>query len=447
MKHLWALLTAPAVSAALAVSGVAAAAAIVPGHDDSVAAETPTSSLVPAVAADGFFWQLTAPQDVVSGTLLTTRKGLRSEGTRSDRQFFEISSTGSNDVPEAALRAYRNAEKVMAKTDPDCQISWTLLAAIGRVESNHGRFGGSQLGADGVSRPEIRGPELNGDGAFAAIVDTDDGALDRDKVWDRAVGQMQFLPETWRSVARDADGDGTMNPDDIDDSALGSAVYLCGAGGSLADEAGMSRAAFRYNHSDYYVQLVLSFRSGYETGVFAQPSPPPPAAPLSKVASVKASTKPVTRNGTRKRTVKTPLAQPAPSTSKPTPSATPSAKPSAKPKPTPSPSAPALVTVEGIWSKCAAGYCLGTTPLDLGDAETLTAQASADFDGSRAAETNALEFAGLVNRSVTLQVVRRAGGFLVYVIGDHGYRNADGSFARTVAASQAVASPGGVATP
>jgi hypothetical protein len=335
----------------------------------------------------------------------------------------------------------------MAKTDPDCQISWTLLAAIGRMESNHGRFGGSQLGADGVSRPEIRGPELNGDGAFAAIVDTDDGALDRDKVWDRAVGQMQFLPETWRSVARDADGDGTMNPDDIDDSALGSAVYLCGAGGSLADEAGMSRAAFRYNHSDYYVQLVLSFRSGYETGVFAQPSPPPPAAPLSKVASVKASTKPVTRNGTRKRTVKTPLAQPAPSTSKPTPSATPSAKPSAKPKPTPSPSAPALVTVEGIWSKCAAGYCLGTTPLDLGDAETLTAQASADFDGSRAAETNALEFAGLVNRSVTLQVVRRAGGFLVYVIGDHGYRNADGSFARTVAASQAVASPGGVATP
>jgi hypothetical protein len=105
------------------------------------------------------------------------------------------------------------------------------------------------------------------------------------------------------------------------------------------------------------------------------------------------------------------------------------------------------VTVEGIWSECAAGYCLGTTPLDVGDAEALTAQASADFDGSRTAETNALEFAGLGNQTVTLQVVRRAGGFLVYVIGDHGYRNADGSFARTVAASQSVASPGAVATP
>ena len=82
----------------------------------------------------------------------------------------------------------------MATADPGCDVSWTLLAAIGRVESNHGRFGGAQLGSDGVSRPEIRGPQLNGAGAFAAIKDSDHGVLDHDKVWDRAVGQMQFLP-------------------------------------------------------------------------------------------------------------------------------------------------------------------------------------------------------------------------------------------------------------
>ena len=52
----------------------------------------------------------------------------------------------------------------MATADPGCDISWTLLAAIGRVESNHGRFGGAALGSDGVSRPEIRGPQLNGAG-------------------------------------------------------------------------------------------------------------------------------------------------------------------------------------------------------------------------------------------------------------------------------------------
>ena len=212
-----------------------------------------------------------------------------SEGTRSDQQFFQISSTGSNDVPSAALAAYRRAATTMAKVDPGCQISWTLLAAIGRVESNHGRFGGAQLGADGVSRPAIRGPQLDGAGAFAAIADSDNGVMDGDKVWDRAVGQMQFLPSTWRSVGRDGDGNGTKDPNDIDDAALGAAVYLCGAGGSLANPEGMARAAFRYNHSDYYVQLVLSFQNGYTTGVFAVPSPPPP--PAKKV--VKKATKTV----------------------------------------------------------------------------------------------------------------------------------------------------------
>jgi hypothetical protein len=147
----------------------------------------------------------------------------------------------------------------------------------------------AELGSDGVSRPEIRGPQLDGAGPFAAIHDSDNGALDRDKVWDRAVGQMQFLPQTWRSVERDGDGDGTKNPDDIDDSALGSAVYLCGAGGSLAGVEGMSRAAFRYNHSDYYVQLVLSFVAGFETGVFALPSPPPPPADAKTAKTRKAA--------------------------------------------------------------------------------------------------------------------------------------------------------------
>ena len=236
-------------------------------------------------AALGFFWQLTTPQAVTPGSYLLAlaEKHPDSKGTRSDQQFFEISSTGSNDVPSAALAAYRaRPRRRWPRTQPGCQISWTLLAAIGRVESNHGRFGGAQLGADGVSRPAILGPRLDGAGAFAAIPDSDNGVMDGDKVWDRAVGQMQFLPSTWRSIARDGDGNGTKDPNDIDDAALGAAVYLCGAGGSLATPTGMARAAFRYNHSDYYVQLVLSFQNGYTTGVFAVPSPPPP--PTKKAA-------------------------------------------------------------------------------------------------------------------------------------------------------------------
>ena len=410
------------------------------------------------MAAHGFFWQLTASQDVVSGSILMAREGAGggSRGTRSDHQFFKISSTGSNDVPEAALRAYHRAEKVTASADPGCEISWTLLAAIGRVESNHGRFGGAQLGSDGVSRPEIRGPQLDGAGPFAAIRDSDNGTLDRDPVWDRAVGQMQFLPETWRSVARDGDGDGQRNPDDIDDSALGSAVYLCGAGGSLADAAGMARAAFRYNHSDYYVSLVLSMQAGYETGVFAVPSPPPPPETAAKTAG-KPGSKQKGTAATRPHQAKprTPAGKPAqpPSTPKPKatpepaprPTPTPTPKPTPKPTPTPAPTptktGPALVRVDGTWNECGSNFCLGGTTLDLGPAGARGDRADGDFDGDGTVATNAEEFTGLVGKHVNLQVERAGGGFVVYTIDGKGFRNADGSFARAAAPSASATAP------
>ncbi len=416
-------------------------------------ATTPASVLH---APQAFYWQLTTPQPVVPGTVLLARTQHPPEGTRSDDQFFQISRTGSNDVPSAALRAYHHAERVMAVADPGCHVSWTLLAAIGRVESNHGRFGGSQLGSDGVSRPEIRGPRLDGSGAFAAIRDTDHGRLDRDRLWDRAVGQMQFLPETWAAVARDGDGDGRRDPDDIDDSALGSAVYLCGVGGSLADRDGMARAAFRYNHSDYYVALVLSYQAGYTTGVFALPSPPPPpsvrtpprpAAPVRKPVAVP-------RTSTKKAPEKSPgkapsvTAAPAPKpTPKPTPKTTPKTTPKPTPKPAPAPAAPALASVSGTWTTCGDTFCLDTTPLDLGPIGVLGDRAHDDFDGNGTVGTNLEEFTGLVGEPVDLKVERHPSALVVYVIGDTGYRNADGSFARPLAPGASTAPASGSTTP
>jgi membrane-bound lytic murein transglycosylase B len=440
MKHLRALTSTLALTTTIVLTGVAAVAVAAPEDTtstDAVTSAATASRLAATMPAHGFYWQLTAAQDIVQGSVLMPRRGAHkgSHGTRSDDQFFEISSTGSNDVPEAALRAYRHAEKVQATADPDCQISWTLLAAIGRVESNHGRFGGSQLGSDGVSRPEIRGPQLNGAGAFAAIRDSDKGTLDHDVVWDRAVGQMQFLPETWRSVARDGDGDGRMSPDDIDDSALGSAVYLCGVGGSLADASGMSRAAFRYNHSDYYVKLVLSFQAGYQTGVFAQPSPPPPAATKKTVRTpAKHAVKPRASKPVQ------PAVKPKPAAPTATPKPAPKPAPSPKPTPKPTPSGPTLEQVDGTWNACDLTFCLGTTPLDVGNAGDRGDHAGSDFDGDGTVETNNDEFTGLAGKHVTLQVERIPGGLKVYVIDGHGFRNADGSFARTAAPSPAASS-------
>ena len=388
----------------LAITSLASTFFAVPAGAAASPDDETAASIQESASNMGFFWQLTTPQVVKPGAYLLAlaEKHPVSKGTRSDQQFFEISSTGSNDVPSAALAAYRRAATTMAKEQPGCQISWTLLAAIGRVESNHGRFGGAQLGADGVSRPAIRGPQLNGAGAFAAITDSDHGVMDGDKVWDRAVGQMQFLPSTWRAVARDGDGNGTKDPNDIDDAALGAAVYLCGAGGSLATPQGVVRAAFRYNHSDYYAQLVLSFQNGYTTGVFAVPSPPPPAKAVTKKQKlVKKAVKPL-QPAPHATAAPTPAKPVVPT--KPTPRPTPVA-----PTPTPTPT-PQVVTLTGTVQALpnASGYSLvvpdvGTLILDLGTGR-LDDQATADYDGDGTVETNGYEMEGLVAAATPVAV-------------------------------------------
>lgn len=379
----------------------------------------PVSSAVQAAMAHGFYWQLTMAQPVVAGSVLLADRAPgeteKKRAGRSDEQFFQISRTGSNDVPEAALHAYKNAASTIARTEPSCHVSWTLLAAIGRVESNHGRFGGAVLGADGVSRPAIVGPELNGAGPFAAIADSDGGKYDGDPKWDRAVGQMQFLPSTWQSVARDGDGDGRTDPFDIDDSALGAAVYLCGAG-DLSDTAGMARAAYRYNHSDYYVSLVLAYAKGYETGVFALPSPPPAPGsgdghPHRRTSPDKARTDPSAKGPRHQGTDKPtrPVATPRPRSA---PSASPSPSPSRPPKPrptkpsatdSPSSGAPHQMTLQGAWEACGTGYCVGGTSIDLGTA-AMNAPAWKDYDGDGTVESRAQELAGLVGTDVQLVV-------------------------------------------
>jgi hypothetical protein len=192
-------------------------------------------------------------------------------GVPSGRGDAVVATASTNGIPSAALSAYQRAATVMSSADKACDIPWQLIAAIGRVESDHGRYGGNTLGVDGVSRPGIFGIALNGKHKTHAISDTDAGQFDNDTVWDRAVGPMQFIPSTWSVVGVDADGDAKRNPQDIDDAALASAVYLCSGpntapGTNLSTEAGQRKAVLRYNHSTEYVDLVLSIMNAYLEG-------------------------------------------------------------------------------------------------------------------------------------------------------------------------------------
>ncbi len=176
-----------------------------------------------------------------------------------------VSGLSRNGIPTLALKAYSRAQQVMAQVDQACNLPWTLVAAIGRVESNHGRFGGNALNSQGVSVPGIFGPRLDGV-STARITDTDAGAFDGDGAFDRAVGPMQFIPGTWRSMGVDGDGDGVRNPQDIDDAAMSTAVYLCSGKTDLSKASDLNSAVLRYNHSQQYADLVISIAKAYAGG-------------------------------------------------------------------------------------------------------------------------------------------------------------------------------------
>ena len=382
-----------------------------------------------------------APRVTIEGRLTSADGKVTIEGPRGAR-VWSASALLDHDLPAAALKAYKAAAASTARTDPSCRLPWTLLAGIGRVESDHGRYGGSVLGSDGVPRPAIIGIALDGQGPVAAIPDTDNGRFDGDKVWDRAVGPMQFIPSTWQHAGRDGDGNGVKNPNDIDDAALAAAGYLCSGSGSVASEAGMSAAIFRYNPSDYYVSLVMAFERGYRTGVFVIPSPPAPvqaaaAGPAkhhahhAKKHATASSKHKAAKHATTSAQPKpstTPSSKPAPKPTQSKPSPAPSKSPSPSPSPSPSQDTLELVSLSGQLDACGTTWCVGGTELDLGPAGQLAATAATDFDGDGAKESNADELTGLVGTSMDLRVKKGTAPAVVYLVNGAGYRNADGSF-------------------
>jgi membrane-bound lytic murein transglycosylase B len=190
----------------------------------------------------------------------------RGDATSAGSATQAIATASTNGIPSAALAAYQRAETIINAADTSCHVSWQLIAAIGRVESDHGRYGGNSLDDEGVATPGIVGVRLDGRGPTAEIRDTDAGRLDGDQRFDRAVGPMQFIPSTWSVVGVDADSDGRRDPQDIDDASLAAAVYLCSGRDDLATTAGRRAAVYRYNHSKEYVDLVLAIMAAYLEG-------------------------------------------------------------------------------------------------------------------------------------------------------------------------------------
>jgi membrane-bound lytic murein transglycosylase B len=164
-------------------------------------------------------------------------------------------------IPERALSAYARSHVDIAGEEPECGLDWATIAAIGSIESGHGSYGGAVLDEHGRAQPAIIGRALDGNGV-ATIRDTDDGVLDGDVTWDRAVGPMQFIPSTWAKWGSDANGDGAADPHQIDDAARATARYLC-ASGPMTSPEGWRAAVFSYNHDNDYVDKVARVANEY----------------------------------------------------------------------------------------------------------------------------------------------------------------------------------------
>jgi len=239
------------ISAAWTVSLTGAGAST--ANADDAGGTLPDGSTVPTQAIE-------APASVSSPATLS----LAAQGDTGSI----IATASTTGIPSAALTAYQRAEAVINAADPSCEMPWQLIAAIGRVESDHGRFGGNTLSDEGVAEPGIYGIALNGKNNTQKIVDTDAGQYDSDTKYDRAIGPMQFIPSTWSVVGVDGDNDGKRNPQDIDDAALASAVYLCSGDDDLSTDQGQRASVYRYNHSNDYVDLVISIMQAYMSGDF-----------------------------------------------------------------------------------------------------------------------------------------------------------------------------------
>jgi membrane-bound lytic murein transglycosylase B len=119
------------------------------------------------------------------------------------------------------------------------------------------------LGADGAVQPPVLGLPLDGKGGRQLIRDTDQGVMDGDRTYDRAVGPLQFIPATWREMQVDADNNQVADPNDIDDASLAAALYLCRGGRDLSRADAWWEAILSYNAVQPYAQKVFDAANEY----------------------------------------------------------------------------------------------------------------------------------------------------------------------------------------
>ena len=143
---------------------------------------------------------------------------------QAEQPVCAVTPAATDRIPPSYLTLYQ-------QTGVSYALDWSVLAAIGYVESGHGaNLGPSSAGA---------------------------------------LGPMQFMPATWTSYGVDGNGDGRKSVMDPEDAIPGAARLLSANGAP----ANWQRALFAYNHADWYVRQVLAQAERYRGECAAYPWP------------------------------------------------------------------------------------------------------------------------------------------------------------------------------
>jgi membrane-bound lytic murein transglycosylase B len=177
-------------------------------------------------------------------------------------QKWATQASEATGIPRTVLLAYVAAILGARENFPGCTLSWTTLAGIGSVESDHARYGGATVDEQGNVLPQILGVPLTG-GDVENIPDSDGGEFDGTDEFDRAIGPMQIIPQTWRSWAIDADGNGVPDPHNIFDATLAAADYLCFHNPEWQTPRDWRAGISWYNSATGYATLVAEAAQRY----------------------------------------------------------------------------------------------------------------------------------------------------------------------------------------
>jgi peptidoglycan DL-endopeptidase CwlO len=187
---------------------------------------------------------LIVPMLVIGGSALLFAGGSGADCNPSQPAAAQpgVSAEAANSIPANYLKWFQTVGE-------QYNVPWTILAGIGKVESDDGR----------TTLPGVN----SGSNAFGAAGPMQigiDGASGNQ--WGGA--PIHPASEQVDGVATDEDGGPDANVYDPADAIAGAAKYLVAHG----VQQNVTTAIFAYNHADWYVQEVLSWASTYAAGGF-----------------------------------------------------------------------------------------------------------------------------------------------------------------------------------